>query len=349
MNPAQKLVVTALCATLVLAAQPARPTAAADQPATPATQEQKPAAEKSAAAKQSPNDPVVRVGTTLITRAELDRATAILLKQNQPQEPLTAEQKKQVEDYLIDQIASAEMLYQSGMKLEIKDLDKKVTEKIAQAKARYPSPEEFDKALKEQNLDEKSIREYTQKEIVVNNLIEKEIAPKATVSEDEAKKFYTENMDKYFKKPEQVKASHILIGVDAKATDEEKRKAREKAEGILKEIKAGKDFAELAKASSTCPSKDQGGDLGSFGKGQMVKPFEDAAFALKQGEISGIVETQYGYHIIKLTEKKAAENTSFDEVKQKITEYLQNQKMQGKVAEYINELKGKIKVEKLIN
>jgi peptidyl-prolyl cis-trans isomerase C len=349
MNPVQKLVVTALCATLALAAQPARPTAAAEPPATPTTQEQKPAAEKPAAVKQSPTDPVARVGTTVITRAELDRATAILLKQNQAQEPLTIEQKKQVQDYLIDQLASAEMLYQAGIKLEIKDLDKKVTEKIEQAKARYPSPEEFDKAIKEQNLDEKTIREYTKKEIVVNNLIEKEIAPKATVTDEEAKKFYTDNLDKYFTKPEQVKASHILIGVDAKATDEEKKKAREKAEGILKEVKAGKDFAELAKTSSTCPSKDQGGDLGYFGKGQMVKPFEDAAFALKQGETSGVVETQFGYHIIKLTEKKSAENTSFDEAKQKITEYLQNQKIQAKVAEYINELKSKIKVEKLIS
>jgi len=89
-----------------------------------------------------------------------------------------------------------------------------------------------------------------------------------------------------------IRASHILVSTS------------EEAESVLSEIKAGGDFGELAKKYSSCPSKGQGGDLGYFAKGQMVKDFEDAAFSLKEGEVSGIVKTQFGYHIIKLTGKE---------------------------------------------
>ena len=353
MNLSMKLAVATLCATFALAMQPLRPALSAEgnpveKSAAPETKG--PAAEQKAAhpVKSSPSDVVAKVGTTVITRAELDRAEAILLKQNPPQQPVTAEQKKQIDDYIIEQLTAAELLYQAGLKVEVKDIEKAVDEKIAQGKAQFPSTEEFEKVLKEQNLDEKLLRDFTRKEIIISNLVEKEIIPQIKVADEDVKKFYDENLDRYFRKPEQLKASHILIGVDQKDDEETKKKAREKAEGILKEIKAGKDFAELAKANSTCPSSAQGGDLGMFGKGQMVKPFEEAAFALKQGETSGVVETQFGYHIIKLTEKQEAQTVPLDEVKPKITEFLKGQKVQARVAEYVNELRGKTKVENLL-
>ncbi len=341
MNTVRKAVFTALCATLVIGTLRTLPASGA---------EEKPAEQKQAEpAKSSTKDPVAKVGNTIITRGEMDRAEAILMKQNPPQQPLTPEQTKQVSDYLIEQLVSAELLYQAGLKLEVKDLEKQVDDKISQAKGGYAKPGEFETALKAQDMDEKLLREFTRKEVTVNNLIEKEIVPKVKVSDEDIQKFYNDNKERYFSKPEQVRASHILIGVDTKADAEAKKKAKEKAEAVLKEVKEGKkEFAELAKSNSTCPSKDQGGDLGSFGKGQMVKPFEDAAFALKPGEVSGIVETQFGYHIIKLTEKKAPENVSLDEAKPKIAEYLKGQQIQAKVAEYISELKQKIKVEKLL-
>lgn len=349
----RKFIYTAISAVFAMALHIGSTSAsAAEKPAdkVPAPATATPAVEQKASvpAKTSPSDVIAKVGNTAINRAELERAEQILMKQNPPQQPLSAEQKKQVDDYIIDQLTSAELLYQAGLKHEIKDLESKVEEKISQGKARFPSLEEFEKVLKEQNLDEKLLREYTRKEIIVSNLVEKEIVPKAKVSDEDAKKFYTDNLESYFSKPEQVKASHILIGFDQSADAEAKKKAREKADGILKEVKAGKDFAELAKANSTCPSSAQGGDLGMFGKGQMVKPFEDAAFALKPGETSGIVETQFGYHIIKSTEKQEKQTVPFEEAKPKIIEYLQGQKVQAEVQEYVKELKKKTKVEILL-
>jgi peptidyl-prolyl cis-trans isomerase C len=145
-----------------------------------------------------------------------------------------------------------------------------------------------------------------------------------------------------------VRASHILLGVDASASADEKQKAKTKAEDILKKVKAGEDFAKLAKDNSTCPSSAQGGDLGFFGKGQMVPAFEQAAFSLKTGDVSEVVETQFGYHIIKLTEKKEAETVKLDEVKDRISDYLKNQKMQKAVTDFLNGVKGNSKVEILL-
>jgi peptidyl-prolyl cis-trans isomerase C len=144
------------------------------------------------------------------------------------------------------------------------------------------------------------------------------------VTEAEAKAFYEENSEQ-FSKPEMVTASHILLMTQGK-TDEEKDEIRKKAEGILERAQAGEDFAALAKEFSEDPgSKDRGGEY-TFPRGQMVKPFEDAAFGLEDGQISPIVETQFGYHIIKRSHYKEAGMQSFDEVKEQLINQLSNQK-----------------------
>jgi peptidyl-prolyl cis-trans isomerase C len=293
----------------------------------------------------SPADVLAKVNGTPITRAEVERAAKILLSQNRlPQNP-DPETVKKAEDATLDQLISAEVVYQAGLKLEIKELDKQVSEKAAQGKARFPSPAEYEAALKANNLTEKEILELIRKDIVIGNLFEKEVTSKLVVSETDVKKFYDENQDK-FKKPESYRASHILLSVKPEATSEEKQKAREKAESIRKRIVAGEDFAVLAKAESSCPSSAQGGDLGFFGKGEMVPPFENATAALKPGEISGVVETQFGYHIIKLVEKKEGGTVKLDEAKDDIQNYLKQLKAQKAVSEYVARLRSSAKIEK---
>jgi peptidyl-prolyl cis-trans isomerase C len=259
----------------------------------------------------------------------------------------TPDQQKDMEKQALQQLISAELLYQAGQKLEVKDLDKQIDDKLVQGKARFANEQDFAKAIKDLEMDENALRDYTRRDLVISNFVEKTIVPKVTVTEADAKKFYDENADK-FTKSESLKASHILIGVDPKATPEEKKTAREKAEKLLKELKAGADFAALAKGNSTCPSSQQGGDLGFFGKGQMVPAFEKAAFALKPGEISDVVETQFGYHIIKLTEKKGAEKVEFKETLPRIEDYLKNQKVGAAVNDYLVETRKNAKIEVLL-
>jgi len=147
--------------------------------------------------------------------------------------------------------------------------------------------------------------EELRKRVVVEAFLKKKVEENASVSDEEMKKFYEENKEK-FKSGAQVRASHILM------------KSEDEAQKVLKELKDGGNFEELAKKHSIDSAAAKGGDLGWFSKGSMVPEFEKVVFGLKEGETSGIVKTQFGYHVIKLTGKRPAGIRTFDEVKEQI-------------------------------
>jgi peptidyl-prolyl cis-trans isomerase D len=162
---------------------------------------------------------------------------------------------------------------------------------------------------------------------------------KAAVTPQEVQAQYQANLATY-SVPEQVRASHILLKTEGK-DDAAVKKA---AEAVLAEAKAGKDFAALAKKYSEDDSnKDKGGDLDFFGRNIMAKEFEDAAFAMKPGEISGVVKTQFGYHIIKMVEKKAASTRTIDEARPQIEQQLKQSKAQNEAAQLATQIGTEIK------
>lgn len=276
------------------------------------------------AAKPLP-DPVARVNGAPIAAADLQKAYKAL-SARQGGAPVPAGKEQEARTFVLDQLIAGELMYQLAQKTPVTDLDKKVDEAVGRLKGRFKTEDEFRTGLAQQDMSEKDLRELIRRNVVIENHIEQTIAAKVKISEQEAKAFYDNNPET-FTMPEQVRASHILIMVDQKAAEADKQKARAKADELLKQVKAGADFAQLAKDNSGCPSSKQGGDLGFFGKGQMVKPFEDAAWALKPGEVSGVVETQFGYHIIKLTEKRAKDKMPFDALKARIEESLKQRKV----------------------
>ena len=149
-----------------------------------------------------------------------------------------------------------------------------------------------------------------------------EIDPKSyeqgiNTTDDDIKNYYEDNIST-FHEPKKIKARHILFKLDDKATEDKEKEVKEKAQSVLKEVREGKDFAELAKKYSDCPSKEKGGDLGYFSAGQMVKPFEDAAFKMKAGEISDLLRTEFGYHIIKAEDVKEERTRPLEEVRGEI-------------------------------
>ncbi len=150
-------------------------------------------------------------------------------------------------------------------------------------------------------------------EKIKNNVLKqfalREILKSVTVSDETVKNYYDENIDS-FKEPESWKASHILVDT------------KEESEKIFQEIEGGKSFAEAAMEYSKCPSKERGGDLGFFGAGSMVKEFEDSVKEMKVGDIKEGIKTQFGYHLIALTDKKDASLKSFDEIKDELKKQL---------------------------
>jgi peptidyl-prolyl cis-trans isomerase C len=187
----------------------------------------------------------------------------------------------------------------------------------------------------DKNPELKEQLELLKDNIIAIEYLKKEVTNKVEVSEEDIKAYYESHKDE-FKTPEMVRSRHILIKTDPSASDNDKKKAKEKADEILKKIKAGEDFAKLASdVSDDTGSKPKGGELGFFPKGRMVPSFEDAAFSLKPGEVSGIVETQFGYHIIKVEEKKEPGMEPFDTAKEKIKQKLLQERTKTKVTEFI--------------
>ena len=171
----------------------------------------------------------------------------------------------------------------------------------------------------------KSQLEILKKDLLIQAGVKK-VLDEVTVSDEEVKNFYDNNSE-MFKGEESVRAKHILVDTE------------EKAQEIKTKISEGVSFEEAAKEHSSCPSGSQGGDLGFFTRGRMVPEFEEAAFASAIGEISEPVKTQFGYHLIKVEEKKPATAKSFDEVKDQLKMNLLSQKQNIAYMNFINKLK----------
>lgn len=287
---------------------------------------------------------LARVNGAAITRAEVERAIAIYLAQSRASHDLTPDARKEAENGALEQLIGAQLLYQGGLKLLDKDLEKQVTARVAEVKGKFPSQTAYDDALKTNNLTEAEAREIVRRDLVAANLLDKEVTEKIVISPDEIATFYRQNLDK-FSVPDSVQLSHILIEVGPEATPQERARSKEKAETIRKKLLAGEDFATLAAMESNCPSKEAGGDLGVFGKEEMIPEFEAPLATLKVGEIGPVVETKFGYHVIKLTARTVASIRPLAEVKEKIASYLKEVRTRQAIDEYVGELRKKAVIE----
>lgn len=248
---------------------------------------------------------------------------------------------------LLERLINRELLFQETQKRGIRVQEQVVSQQMKAIRDRFPSDDEYKKALKGMDLSEPQVRSQIVKGLAIQEFVSKQFEEKATISAEESRDYYAKNPDA-FKQPEQVRASHILIMVDPKADQAKKDEAREKMAQIQQRLKKGDDFAALAKDLSECPSSEKGGDLGYFGRGQMVKPFEDKAFAMKPGEVSDIVETDVGYHLIKVAEKKPETTVAYEEIKGRLDEYLRKTKVDDQLTQYVDALKGKARVERFL-
>jgi len=211
---------------------------------------------------------------------------------------------------------------------EVLDYYTYANEKIKISFVRF-KPEKFRKSVKPDEVAIKDFFEEHREEYRVpakTKIAYLAIDPKTLedgieISENEIQSYYKYNIDTY-SEPKKVKASHILFKLDEEAEEKREEEVRQKAESVLKEAREGKDFAELAKKYSEGPTKSKGGDLGYFSIGQMVRPFEDAVFKMQPGEISDLVRTDFGYHIIRVEDIKEAKEKTLDEVRDQVINIL---------------------------
>ena len=301
-----------------------------------------------AADKKAPGDMVAVVNGTIITQGEFDRLLDYELRRAaQSGQQIPEAQMPAIENSILDSLIVGELLFQESKKQGIQVKPETVTEQLTIVKQRFPSEAEFKKALEENKLTESKIKADIKRDMAIQQLIDKEVDQKVQITDEEGKTFYDTN-PQLFQQPERVKASHILIKVDEGAAEEKKTEARKKIKEIQEKVQKGEDFAELAKTYSEGPSASRGGDLNFFARGQMVKPFEDVAFSLKPNETSDIVETKFGYHLIKVVDKQPAKKIAYADVKDRINKHLKDQKLRTERQLYFDKLKKGAKIEKFL-
>jgi peptidyl-prolyl cis-trans isomerase C len=286
---------------------------------------------------------MARVNGENVTKADFDR---LIKNMEAGGGPIPAERRDEIMRRSLDQLITYTVLTQETKARKIDVTSAELDARVAMMKKDFPTEAEFKKALADRGMTAQRLREDARIDMVISKMMDAEVAALSPATPEQARDFYQKNPDKFLR-PEAVRASHILIAT-ADADEAAKKKLRAQAESLLKQIKGGADFAQLAREHSKDGSAAQGGDLNFFTKGQMVPQFDQAAWALKPGEVSGIVETQFGYHIIKMTERRAASTVPFEEVSERIVQFLTEKQKRDRTEAFVDGLKKKARIEVLV-
>jgi peptidyl-prolyl cis-trans isomerase C len=262
---------------------------------------------------------IATIDDTTIMKSEVDDEKEKLLRQFSGR--FSPQQMAQIEPKLwsqaLENLINFKLLLAEADKKDIQAEEKAIEEQISQISGRFQTPDQFREQLAAFGMTEEKLRDDVSNNLKISALLESALTQSADLQEKEIEDFY-KNHSENFSTPESVQASHILIKVEPTDGPAEKEQKRQKIATLQEEIKKGADFSQLAREHSDCPSKQRGGDLGSFSRGRMVKPFEDVAFQLKVGEVSGIVDTQFGYHLIKVTDRQEAQVESLEKSREKV-------------------------------
>lgn len=289
---------------------------------------------------------IARVNNQIITRSDYQHEQQQLKDEAQQQNPAHADQmiadgQKDVLRGLIDR----ELLLEKGKDLGITadtELIKRLDEMRKQMK--LDTMEDLEKAATAQGVSFEDFKQNMRTEIITQQVIQREVGSRVNISKEEEQKFYDEHKAD-LAHPEEVKLSEILISTEQAGNGQQKddqqkiAAAQAKADDLLKQIKAGANFEDIAKKESQGPSASQGGDLGYFERGKLAKQLEDVTFAMKKGDISDVIRTKQGFVILKVTDHQTAGVPSFSEVENKLQEAVYMTKLQPALREYLKKLR----------
>jgi peptidyl-prolyl cis-trans isomerase C len=270
----------------------------------------------------------VEVDGVKMTKAQLNtelQKRLAMLKGQIPADKLE-QAKAEIRKGLIDDFVLRTLLANEVAAKKVTATEKEIASVLEEMKSQLPAGVTMDELIKKNQIDVAKMRDDIGMNIKLNKLIEKTLGGKIKITDKETADFYEKNKDK-FTKPETVHARHILVTKVPEDTEKTLTEKKAKAEDLRKKLVGGADFADLAAKNSDCPSKQAGGDLGTFARGQMVKPFEDAAFSQEKNAIGPVVETDFGFHIIQVLDHQASQVVKLDaDTKQRISTYLESEK-----------------------
>jgi peptidyl-prolyl cis-trans isomerase C len=297
-------------------------------------------------AAQNPDGLVVEVDGTKLTKAQLDAELnhqMALIKNKYPADK-TQQVKANIQRQIIDGFVVRTLLTNEVNRLKINATEQEVTDFIEKIKSTLPPNVTLEELIKKNKTTMAKMREGIRLQIRIEKLMAPKMKDIPKPKDKEISAFYKNN-PKRFVVPEAMHVRHILIATAPEDTDKIIAEKKAKAENLHKQLLNGSDFAELAKNNSDCPSKNSGGDLGIIKRGDMVKPFEDAVFALKKNQIGPVVRTEFGFHVIQVLDVRQPNTVALDEkTKVVISTFLQQQKQQEVFKKVIQNLKEKAKI-----
>jgi peptidyl-prolyl cis-trans isomerase C len=291
-------------------------------------------------------DVVAKVDGVVVKKGEYNQALQATYRRiQQAGQLMDGAMREQVKKEVLESLINLIVLDEYGRTLSIGVDEGAVEKHYQEAVSAYTSKRAYHMALEEAGLTDADTRARIRRILAAQKVVKEYVSPKITVTDEEVKKFYDANADA-FQHDVRVHAAHILIKVSPSADVETRKLAQERIRAIQKKIQAGEDFAQLAKTYSEGPSKVNGGDLGYVSGAQMAPAFATAALSLQPGEVSDVVATRFGYHLIKVYDRKPAGRVPFSEAAPILKQRFFRERLDAALQNLVDSLKAKAKIER---
>lgn len=294
-----------------------------------------------ASAVDKNSGPVAVVNGSPLSKADLEQEVVKILPRTTSMHGSVSDEKmSKIRAEALQKLIDIELKYQDARAKGMKITDDDIEAEIKARSTKFKSEKEFKAAVDDAGFDKKGFARFVERGLLSDRIRKAEIEDKITITDAGVKEFYVKNSSKY-SKPEEFRASHILFKVQPSASEADRATIRKRADAVLKQIKDGGNFADIAAEESDDLSRIKGGDIGYFHAGQTLSEFENILVKLKVGQVSDIIETMYGYHIIQLTGRKAPRQIPFEELQMKIKKDLVESEKARLLDKWMSALKAK--------
>lgn len=286
------------------------------------------------------SDVVVTVNGTEIKRSDFENAVQgyAIEQLRKTSDQLSDQELRELRELALEKLIARELIYQEALLYGVVATEEAIDEEKYKIIANFPSEDEFYATLEKAGIDAMTYHRMLRQDISVNLMTERKTADLPEPEDNEIAALYQEHPEKMIRKG-RVRACHIL----AKMTDDEGAKALAKIKELQPQVTID-NFAEQARQHSDCPSSTAGGDLGWFRRGDMVKQFEDVAFSLEVGQVSDIVATQFGFHLITVLEKEEDAQLSLDEARPQIVKVIKDEAAALLLKKWVEDLKERAEI-----